>query len=175
MTKEETYKWAKHEFFEVIKQASAVVVAMVTLGGFTITMWSYFGFWVPLSAHRHEEDLKTIRTETTTQYNSLKRSAITTRADILQMRITVLADQVRTAQEAIAAYDRALVNPGVSEQDKEIARRRTVILKHDVEWTTERQRLVYIQIGKLREILTKLPYDARYGDIDDIPGLEDPK
>lgn len=166
--KKENVAWLQHEALELVKQASAVVVAVVTLGGFIVTFWSYLGLWVPVSTSTHNGDISAIRTTINSSYNQLKRMTLANRIETLQMRVTNLAAEIHNIEDGIAVHTRALANPQVSEQDKEISKRRIVILQDLLKWTTERQRLVHIQIGKVRSAMIKLPYDPQLGDIEEL-------
>lgn len=164
----ENVTWIKHEAFELVKQASAVVVAIVTLGGFIITSWGYLDLWIPESTQKHAEDIKKLEDTNNALYNQLKRMALESRIEILQMRVTNLAGQTHDMEDAIAVHQRAINNSQVPDSDKEIAKRRIVQLNENLKWTVERQRGVYANIAKIREAMLKLPYDPNLGDISEL-------
>jgi hypothetical protein len=166
--KKEDSQWLQHEAFDLLKQASAVVIAIVTLGGFIATTWNYFGFWIPISTSKHEADLVTIRASLAGQYNYLKRLTLANRVESYQMRITNLSGEVHSIEDAIAVHQRALNNPQVTEQDKEISRRRIATLQDNLKWVIERQKVVYAHMDKIREAIAKLPYDPSLGDLEEI-------
>jgi hypothetical protein len=138
--RKENSEWLQHEAFELLKQASAVVIAVVTLGGFIATTWNYFGFWIPISTSKHEADLATIRASLAGQYNYLKRLTLANRVESYQMRITNLSGEVHSIEDAIAVHQRAPNNPQVTEQDKEISRRRIATLQGHSEVDPSRDR-----------------------------------
>lgn len=166
--------WIQHEIFELIKQASAVVVAIVTLGGFVVTAWSYFGWWIPLSAQQHSSDMKIIRDSIDTQYNQLKRETLSNRLEVLQMRVTNLLTEMHSIDDAIAVHQRNATNPTVSKEDQDISKRRIVALNDTKEVFASRLRQVYTHMGKIREAMLKLPYDTRLGDIEEYKELQQP-
>lgn len=172
MTKSANAAWIQHEIFELIKQASAVVVAIVTLGGFIVTAWTYFGWWVPLSAQQHASDMKVIKDSIDTQYNQLKRETLSNRLEVLQMRVTNLMTDIHSIDDAIAVHQRNAANPNVSKDDQDISKRRIVTLTDTKEVLSARLRQVYTHMGKLRDVMIKLPYDPRIGDIEEYKEIQ---
>jgi hypothetical protein len=163
--------WIQHEIFELIKQASAVVVAIVTLGGFIVTAWSYFGWWVPLSVQQHAADIKGIKENIDLQYNQLKRETLSNRIEVLQMRVTNLLTEIHNIDDAIAVHERNAANSSVSVDDKEVSKRRIVTLKDNKDTLAIRLRAVYVHMGKLRDAMLRLPYDPRLGEIEEYKEL----
>lgn len=163
----ENKKWVWSELTEIAKQASAVIVATVTLGGFVVTTWKYLDLPVPTSVNKHNQDMKSIESRIDNQYAQLKRMSIENGISIMQMRITNIAVEMHNMDDAIAVHQRSLVNAGFSEPDKEIAKRRIVTLIEGKESLIMRQKVIYSQIDKMREAMSKLPYDPKIGDIYD--------
>lgn len=163
--------WIQHEIFELIKQASAVVVAIVTLGGFVVTAWSYFGWWIPLSVQQHSVDIRGIKENIDLQYNQLKRETLSNRLEVLQMRVTNLLTEIHSVDDAIAVHERNSTNPTVVLEDREISKRRVVVLKDNKDTLALRLRGVYTHMDKIRQAMSKLPYDPRLGDIEEYKEL----
>lgn len=168
-------KWVKHEVFELIKQASAVVLAIVTLGGAIVSAWTYFGWWIPLSIQQHALDIRVLKDNLDLQYNQLKRETLSNRIEVLQMRVTNLITDIHNVEDAIVVHQRNIANPTVSPEDREVSKRRIVTLNDTKEVLASRLRQVYIHMGKLREAMLRLPYDPKIGDIEVFSDKEDPR
>lgn len=164
--------WIQHEVFELIKQASAVVVAIVTLGGFVVTAWSYFGWWLPLSVQQHTTDLRGIKENIDLQYNQLKRETLSNRLEVLQMRVTNLITEIHNLDDAMAVHERNATNPTVVLEDREISKRRIIILKDTKDALALRLKTVYTHMDKIRQAMAKLPYDPVLGDIEEYKELQ---
>jgi hypothetical protein len=161
----ENRKWVNHEIFEILKQASAVIVATVTLGGFVVTTWKYLNLPVPLSAATHQRDMKSIQDQIVNQYAQLKRETLANRLEVMQMRITNIANEIHNAEDAIAVHTRSLNFTEMTAIDKEVARRRIINLTEAKDTWVTRQRAIYIHMDKIREAMNRLPYDPKLGDI----------
>lgn len=167
--------WTKHEILEVIKQASAIVLALSAIGGFLITTWKYFDLPLPISLKQHVEDVEQLRNDNIKQFNALRRMTLGNRIETLQMRVTNLYRSIHDIEDAIAIHKRSLSNPQVTEEDKQTARRRIITLGDELEITKKRLSQVYAHMGKIREAMLTIPYDPKYGDVEDMQQVEFPR
>lgn len=170
----ENKKWVWSELTEIAKQASAVIVATVTLGGFVVTTWKYLDLPIPTSVNAHNRDMKNIEARIDNQYAQLKRMSIENGISIMQMRITNIAVEIHNMDDAVSVHQRSLINTQFPDADKDVARRRIVTLIEAKESLIMRQKAIYAQITKMQDAMQKLPYDPKIGDIYDasIPEIK---
>lgn len=159
--------YLREELIPFIKEVAAIALALSVVGGFIVGAWSYFGFWLPLSIQQHSRDILGLRREVELSFKGLRRGILLNRIDTYQGRITVLIRAQHEIEDALLVHKRIVENEAATFTDKEVSRRRISTLTDEQDLFKERLRIAYAELDRMRMMLSMIPYNPEYGDVDE--------